>query len=152
MTVFMTQTQVEQIVQQVTEWARSHQHILAVALVGSQARGTAHAESDIDLMLLSEQPLLFKASTDWLSEIDWGTLRIRKWEDITYGAVWSRHVYLHVDDAGCVEVELSFGQPSWASIAPIDPGTQHVVRGGCRVLYDADEHLTQLVQFVSAQG
>lgn len=142
--------------QQVTEWARSHQHILAVALVGSQARGTAHAESDIDLMLLSEQPLLFKASTDWLSEIDWGTLRIRKWEDITYGAVWSRHVYLNVDlnvdDAGCVEVELSFGQPSWASIAPIDPGTQHVVRGGCRVLYDADAHLTQLVQFVSAQG
>ena len=108
----MTQTQVEQIVQQVTEWARSHQHILAVALVGSQARGTAHAESDIDLMLLSEQPLLFKASTDWLSEIDWGTLRIRKWEDITYGAVWSRHGYLHVDAARCVEVELSFVQQS----------------------------------------
>ena len=33
------QDQVEQIVQQITQWANSHQSILAAALVGSQARG-----------------------------------------------------------------------------------------------------------------
>lgn len=144
------QKQVEQIVQQVTQWARGHRMIIAAALVGSQARGTARAESDIDLMFLTKQPLLFRASIDWLREIDWGDRRIESWEDKEYGAVWSRHVYLDTD-ADCIEVELSFGQPDWASIAPLDPGTQRIVRDGCRILYDTEDRLAQLIRFVSQQ-
>lgn len=144
--------QVEQIVQQATQWAIGHQLILAMALVGSQARGTARAESDIDLMLLSKQPLFFRTSTDWLYEIDWGDRRIESWRDKDYGAVWSRHIYLDAGNTGCTEVEFSFGQPAWASIAPTDPGTQRVVRDGCHILYDPEERLTQLVRFVSEQS
>ena len=73
------QKQVEQLVQRITQWASGHRLILAAALVGSQARGTAHAKSDIDLMFLTEQPLLFRTSTDWLCEIDWGDLQIESW-------------------------------------------------------------------------
>lgn len=145
------QKQVEQIVQQVTHWAMDHRMIIAAALVGSQARGTARAESDIDLMLLTEQPLLFRTSTYWLREIDWSGRRIESWEDKKYGAVWSRHVYLDAS-ADCTKVELSFGQPNWASIAPLDPGTQRVVYDSCRILYDPEDRLTQLMKFVSQQS
>ena len=66
--------------------------------------------------------------------------------------MWSRHLYLGADDVGCTKVELSFGQPNWADIAPLDTGAQRVVRDGCRVLYDPKERLSQLVRFVSNQS
>ena len=146
------QEQVEQLVQRMTRWASGHRFILAAALVGSQARGTAHAKSDVDLMFLTEQSLLFRTSTDWLREINWGDRQIESWQDKEYGVVWSRHLYLHAGDAGHVEIELSFGQPDWAAIAPLDLGTHRVVSEGCRVLYDLEERLTKLVRFVLEQG
>ncbi|EDX83172.1 hypothetical protein S7335_351 [Synechococcus sp. PCC 7335] len=145
------QSQVEQIVQQVTYWAVSQESILAAALVGSQARGTATAKSDIDLMFLARQPLHFRMSTDWLSKINWGDLYIESWEDKVYGVVWSRHVQLNASNPHRITVELSFGRLSWASITPLDTGTQQVVRDGCRILYDAEGHLSRLVRFVLSQ-
>ena len=145
------QKQVEQIIQQVVYWAVSQESVLAVALVGSQARGTATAESDIDLMFLARQPLRFRTSADWLKEIGWGDRHIESWEDKDYGAVWSRHVQLNTSTLSRVAVELSFGQSSWASIAPLDAGTQRVVRDGCRILYDPREYLSPLVQLVLNQ-
>jgi len=145
--------QVESTVQQITQWAISHPLILAAALVGSQARGTAHAQSDIDLMFLTEHPVLFRTSTDWLQQIDWGSCQIESWEDKDYDAVWSRHVRLSSNNNVCSsEVELSFGRVSWASTDPIDPGTRKVVCDGCCILYDAEAKLTQLVRFISGHG
>ena len=74
---------------------RGRRDILALALVGSWARGEARTNSDIDLMFLTEQPLLFRKNAAWLKEIDWDDRQIERWEDKDYGAVWSRHVYLH---------------------------------------------------------
>lgn len=149
--LMQNQRQVEQIVQQVAQWAGFNRLILAAALVGSQARGTAHDESDIDLMLLTRQPLLFRRSTNWLSEIHWGHRRIESWKDKDYGAVWSRHVHLN-DEIGHTEVELSFGHTDWASTNPLDSGTQRVIRDGCHILYDPEERLTQLVLVVSQRS
>ena len=143
--------QVELTIQRITQWAVSHPLILAVALVGSQARGTAHAQSDIDLMFLTEQPLLFRMSTDWLHEIDWGGCQVETWEDKDYGAVWSRHVSLSSSNVCYSAVELSFGRTSWASTAPLDSGTQQVVRDSCCILYDPEEKLAHLMRFVSGQ-
>ncbi len=144
--------QVEPIVRPIIQWATSRRTILAVALVGSWARGTAHAESDVDLMFLVEQPLLFRTNTDWLSDISWGDHQIESWEDKDYGAVWSRHVCLDSSDVGCAEIEFSFGRLGWASITPLDLGTQRVVSDGCRILYDPEGILVRLARFVSEQG
>lgn len=147
------QKHVEQIVQQVTYWAVRQESILAASLVGSQARGTARADSDIDLMFLALQPSDFRANADWLSKIDWGDRHIENWEDRDYGVVWSRHVQLRANghEANCMAVELSFGQLSWASVAPLDIGTQQVVLNGCHILYDPEERLSQLVQLILSQ-
>jgi predicted nucleotidyltransferase len=44
--------QAERILQIIVDWAKKQPTIQAVAVVGSHARGTARAESDIDLVLL----------------------------------------------------------------------------------------------------
>ena len=141
--------QVDRQIQEIVRWAKSRREILALSLVGSWARGEAHDKSDIDLMFLTEKPLLFREDITWLSEIDWGDRHIEKWEDKNYDAVWSRHVYLHPNDAGYAEVEFSFGQSDWASISPLDSGTRQVVSDGYRVLYDPKGIIIRLVNFVS---
>jgi predicted nucleotidyltransferase len=58
------------IIQIVVEWAKAQPTICAVALVGSHARGTARADSDIDLIVLTTDPQYFRADTAWLSAIN----------------------------------------------------------------------------------
>jgi len=141
--------QVDHIIQLIVQWAIEQEAISAAALVGSWARSTAHAESDVDLMFLSKQPLLFRKNTDWVNDIKWGKHWVKSWKDKDYGAVWSRHVQLDSQLLNCVEIEFSFGHKTWASITSIDPGTKKVVNDGCRILYDPEEILTVLVKSVA---
>ena len=114
--------------------------------MGSHARGTARADSDIDIVVLAEDHEAFHAD-DWLDEIDWGRSGVRPvgWRDIQYGVPWSRHVRLDDD----LEVEFGFAPRSWASTAPLDPGTRRIVSDGCRILHDPDGLLTALWVSVS---
>jgi uncharacterized protein len=134
------------ILGEVTRWATVRSDITAVALVGSWARGTARIDSDIDLMLLTHSPLLFRQSEHWADEIKWSIIdaKIDRWEDKDYGLVWSRHIYL--DDE--TKIEFSFGLSSWASVDPIDIGTFRVVNDGCQVLYDPEYMLSKLIDAI----
>jgi predicted nucleotidyltransferase len=100
-------------------------------LVGSHARGTARADSDIDLIVLTTDPQCFRADTAWLRAIDWNVIAARpaEWQDEDYGVLWSRRMWLELNRD---EVEIGFALPSWAEVKPIDPGTQRVITGGCR--------------------
>jgi predicted nucleotidyltransferase len=132
---------VEQILSPVTAWARSRSDILALAIVGSWARGTAQPGSDIDLVLLVPEPLSFRYDEQWLGEIAWRDARIAQWHDADYGKVWSRHVQL---EPPC-EIEFTFCAPSWAAIDPLDATTTGVVSGGCRVLLDKSRLFEKLL-------
>ncbi len=138
---------VEPLLRAITTWAASRGDIVAVALVGSWARGTAGPDSDIDLVLLTPDPADFRASSAWLNEIGWSSLglTVRSHHDADYGAVWSRHVELSVGG----RVEFGFGGPSWAAVAPCDAGTQSVVSRGCRVLFDPNRLLQSLVEYAA---
>ena len=48
--------QAERILQIIVDWVKKQPTIQAAAVVGSHARGTARAESDIDLVLLAVWP------------------------------------------------------------------------------------------------
>lgn len=115
-------------------WAANRSGIVGLALVGSYARGTARAGSDIDLVLLAGEPDAFRASSAWLAEIDWSSLglSVDSYRDAQYGVVWSRHVKL----SDGTPIEFSFAHPNWAATTPCDPGTRSVVSGGCRILFD----------------
>src|SRR6185436_15676830 len=99
----------------------SRSDIVGLALVGSWARGTASADSDIDLILLTPNPDTFRISTAWLTQIDWPKLglSVQSCRDAKYGVVWSRHVRL----SDRMQIEFGFAFPSWTASRPCDAGT-----------------------------
>ncbi|RMG83291.1 MAG: nucleotidyltransferase domain-containing protein, partial [Chloroflexi bacterium] len=103
-------------------------------------------DSDIDFILLTPSPDSFRHATTWPYEIAWlqAGLRLVKWHDRTYGAVWSRHLLF---DTG-LQVEMSFGALSWASVTPLDSGTRRVIADGCRILYDPEQLLATLLHVI----
>ncbi len=141
---------INEILETVANWAKIRSEIFALALVGSHARGEATADSDIDIMAIAFNPQFFRQNHDWMHEINWESInyKILTFNDAQYGAVWSRHIYL--DDlsnnlTSKLKVEISFGLPSWASVNPIDSGTFNVVSRGCKILYDSQGILTNLM-------
>ncbi len=140
--------QVQQVLAAVTGWAEARS-VRGLALVGSYARGEARPDSDADLLLLVNDPNLFRVDTAWIAGIDWSRAGVHPvtYRDAQYGAVWSRHVQL---DEG-PEIEFCFAPPSWAGIEPVDAGTRRVVMDGCRVLYDPEGILSTLCAAVQGR-
>jgi uncharacterized protein len=141
----------ERIFQVVVDWARTQPTIQAVAMVGSYARGQARLDSDLDLVLLTTNPLDFRADIGWLHAIDWNALNVRplKWEDEDYGALWSRRIWLEPNG---VEVEIGFASVSWANVNPLDSGTRQVISDGCHILHDPKGMASSLVFCGKASG
>jgi uncharacterized protein len=137
------------VLTEIESWAASCQNIRAAGLVGSWARGNARIDSDIDLMFLTTEPGLFRQQ-DWMVEIDWRSIgaQVLEWYDRDYGLVWSRHVLL----TDGTKIEFSFGDVTWASIDPIDPGTLAVAKHhGCYILSDPEDLLQKLIDSIPTQ-
>jgi hypothetical protein len=114
----------------------------AVALVGSHARGEATTESDVDLVLLLEEPGPLLDSEDWFATLGEGAELVRS---ASFGAVEERR--LRRPDG--LVVEVCVGLPSWADVDPVDAGTASVVAGGLRVLWDPYGLLHRLLDAAS---
>ena len=125
----------------VTDWAAHQPTIAAVALVGSHARGEARPDSDMDLVLLCEEPHAFLADTSWIHRF--GEVRTCHTED--WGLVTS--LLVHYKES--FEVEFGLTTLAWAGL-PVDPGTQDVVSHGMRILWDREGLLCRLREAVSA--
>jgi uncharacterized protein len=119
------------IIEVVLRWARAQPTICAGALVGSHARGTARADSDIDLVALTTAPDLFRGDPEWIRAIDWSRCEASPAtsQDEEYGQLWSRRIWLMPDR---YELEIGFALLSWADVHPLDAGTRQVVADGCR--------------------
>lgn len=139
------ETPIDNILPSIVGWARSKAEIFGLALVGSQARGTARRDSDIDLVVLVREPEQFRSDTHWLGEIDWTGRQITSWHDAQYGLAWSRHVELQSQ----YKIEFTFCPSFWAATNPIDPGTMKVVSNGCRILLDKAQLLSALLRAAS---
>lgn len=131
----------ERLCQRVTGWARGQHDVLALAVAGSHARGTARPDSDLDLVLILRDPGVRLADIAWLSEIaphtppaheDWGLVQALR---------------THMMD---VEVELGLTSAKWM-MPPIDPKTTAVISDGIRILWDPHGQLASAVSWVQAQ-
>ena len=123
------QVNVAAFLEQITAWAATRPDVASVALVGSHARGTARADSDVDLVILCASPAQM-LHDDWpllFGEVESSTL-----ED--YGALKSLRVHYR----GGLEVEFGLADRSWAH-RPLDAGTRRVLEGRARVLYDPEQ-------------
>jgi len=110
-----------------THWAFGQPDILAVVLVGSHARNAAREDSDMDLVVITDDPQKYLAHTDWTGTF--GIVAKQQIED--YGMVTSLRVWY---ESG-LEVEYGFTTRAWAKI-PLDEGSRQVIEDGMRILFE----------------
>jgi hypothetical protein len=110
-------------------------------LVGSRARGDARPDSDVDLVVLVDEPGGMLDRSAWFAIFGEGTRLIRA---ASFGAIQERR--LRRPDG--LVVEVGVGQPAWASVDPVDAGTARVVRDGFVALHDPRGLLAELLAAV----
>jgi len=122
-------------------WARRQPGIGAVALVGSHARGTARPDSDIDILLLLDDPQVFLADTGWVRVFgEPARQEVEYWGKVTSLRVWY---------ADRREVEYGLAGLDWGS-DPADEGDMQVIRNGIRVLYEREGRLSSRIEHQGA--
>ena len=124
----------------VRAWAADRPDVLAVALVGSWARGDARPDSDVDLVLVVHDAAGYFAFPAWLTAFGTPTDRM----DERPGGRRTMRVWY----ADGPEVEFGFVGPSWCAVDPLNPGTRRVVRDGFAPLYDPEGLLADLLRAV----
>lgn len=120
-------------IDQFIQWAAAQTDIIAVGLVGSHARNTAREDSDVDLVIITEEPGKFLAKSEWT--VIFGAVAKQQVED--YGMLISLRVWYQTG----LEVEYGLTTRAWAQV-PLDKGTQAVVNDGMRVLFEREPLLS----------
>lgn len=130
---------VDDLLDVVTDWATHRPDVRAVGVAGSWARGEAGPDSDVDLVVLVDDPKSVLASegqnTAQAFGVD-GQMVIEDWGAVTAIRGYSREG---------LELEIGITTPAWASVDPLDAGTRKVIRGGFRIVYDPEGLLAAAV-------
>jgi uncharacterized protein len=129
------------LIEDLAVWARRRGNVRGVALVGSWARGSARMDSDVDVILLTDEPAEYIESEQWAHEL--GAKAITRTQ--VWGVLTERRLALR----GGLEVEVGVVSPSWACVAPLDEGTAQVLAGGLIPLHDPDGLLAALLRAVA---
>jgi len=108
------------------EWAESRKNIDCVLLVGSYARGEQTEDSDIDLMILTENVDEYLTHNEWISEF--GNPRSIERED------WGDVQSVRVRYTDSKEIEFGIASPSWLT-DPLPVTTAEVLEGGYNELF-----------------
>lgn len=115
------------LLRQLSAWARKTESVQCVLLVGSYARGNETPTSDIDIMILTDEPSILLEHHNWLNKFG----KPNKIELEHWGVVDS----LRVQYSWGGEVEFTIGPLEWANL-PLDWGTESVLAGGAKIILD----------------
>lgn len=124
----------EQFISDFSKWANEQSDIQAVALVGSYARDAATDTSDVDLVILVQDPSRYLDDQTWLQQF--GEIRQSQVED--YGRLTSIRAW-YSDGR---EIEYGITGIDWAA-SPLDEGTRRVISDGMRILFEQTPILSQ---------
>jgi GrpB-like predicted nucleotidyltransferase (UPF0157 family) len=89
----------------VRAWAAGRDDVRGLFLVGSHARGDARPDSDVDLVLLCDDPSPYVADAIWAEALDGEVIATRTW-----GMLTERRLRL---DAVKPDVDLGIATPDW---------------------------------------
>jgi aminoglycoside 6-adenylyltransferase len=140
-----TELSMDRLIERFIAWGTGNPNIRLMLVIGSQARAEHPADvwSDLDLIIVAENPQPYLGSTDWLSDI--GLVRLTFLEPTPVGGQVERRVLFD----GALDVDLSF-LPVVAARQLLDADlpeeVQSVMRRGIRVLLDKDSLSTGFVQ------
>jgi aminoglycoside 6-adenylyltransferase len=123
---------VEAFLEQITAWAGEQPDVRAVFLVGSQARRVVPADelSDVDLVLVVDDPAAYVESAGWLEAF--GRPLLTFFEPTPLGGLVERRVLF---DSG-LEVDFNLAPAAGMTALLADPEAMAVVARGYRILHD----------------
>ena len=130
-------------IQGVVAWAKNAPGLMALALVGSYARGDARPDSDVDLIILLKNPEAYLRDHDWLSRF--GV------PDRIVEEVWGKVTSLRVCYTNGMEVEFGLTNLGWGS-DPGDEGDARVIMDGLIVLHEQEGHLSSKLNSFENSG
>ena len=130
---------VQNLLKEIKNWAYKNNELDSLLLVGSYARNKAHQDSDIDLVLMLNNPKKYVNNLDWIKEF--GEIEKHKIE------YWGRVTSIRTWYKNGIEVEFGITSAEWAEI-PVDSGTFRAVADGSKILVDKSKKLEQLLSEV----
>lgn len=107
------------------KWATDRDDVVAVAIVGSWAGDSAREDSDVDVVLLTDDVSVFLEGDGWIAEFAPAAELVRKAE---WGAIAERRLRL----PSGLEIELGVGRPSRGD------GVSHRERHAPRLQFGVD--------------
>ncbi len=109
------------------DWANAEENINGIFLVGSYASDRAKETSDVDLIIITDEPFLYLTNNYWIEVF--GKTTIVKDED--WGLLKTKRAYF---DNG-LEIEFNITTNEWMRV-PADPETKKVLAEGNKILLD----------------
>ncbi|HUV15573.1 MAG TPA: aminoglycoside 6-adenylyltransferase [Pelolinea sp.] len=113
----------------ITNWASNNEDIRTVILVGSFARGEAKDDSDVDFVIIAENPDSFLKDDSFAHQFgNPSRIDCENWGKVQSLRVWYEN---------SLEVEFSFTTKNWLTF-PLDIDSCQVLSDGYLVLVDKD--------------
>ena len=133
------------------DWARVQDDVQAVILLGSQARAEHKADqwSDIDVVLIADDPDRYLGSSDWLEDL--GSSLVTVVEPWALGGGLERRVLFRSG----MDVDFAFVPTAVARdlvAMTTDPAVQRVLGRGIRVLVDKTDFINAALDGIAYSG
>ena len=132
------------IIRSVAKWAARQDDIVGVAVVGSWARNEERMDSDVDLVILTDDKDRYLSDSSWVPAAVGEHAEILRTQD--WGPLTERRIVL----PSGLEIEFGFAGRSWALADPVEAGTARVIREGCSPLVDPEGAFAGLMAVVGA--
>ena len=127
---------------QINAWSESQSNIIAIALVGSYARGEATESSDVDLVIITSSPEAMINNPAWID--NFGRPHKINYED------WGKVQSIRALYPNGLEVEFGITDMNWLA-QPIDEGTMSVIEDGIQIVFEREGYLSaKLGEILSA--
>ena len=116
-------------------WMKKNKKVEGALLIGSYAKGTQREDSDVDFIIIVEDPTEWIEKSKWVKEF--GAVVSMNQEN--YEDVLALRVYFQDD----VELEFGFVTKEWLT-KPYKEATQEALSGGYKILVDNNGILNHL--------
>ncbi|WP_129724986.1 nucleotidyltransferase domain-containing protein [Xylanivirga thermophila] len=129
----------ENLIEEIKKWAINEPFAEAIILVGSYARGTQKADSDIDLVILTSNKQHYIDNTQIFSAFG----LINRSDIEFYGECTSIRIWYKSG----LEVEFGMVPLSWIDL-PLDFETERVLSYGYKILVDKKRIFTPITSII----
>ncbi|RTL36605.1 MAG: hypothetical protein EKK48_25540 [Candidatus Melainabacteria bacterium] len=130
----------DEFLRSLNTWCGQRQDLLGLLLIGSYARGTAKPDSDVDLILISMQPLAYVDNCRW-AEV-FGAIKKAELED--WGLVKSWRIIFQTG----LEVEFGITDMDWLSQEQLQGSTGKIIADGAQIIFDPRGELAESIRSV----